>query len=396
MDVVHDVEIAALIIGATGIGAIAASRLARLLRVPAPAVFLICGLALAELSSRAHDIATFERVAQLGSYALIFILFEGGFSNGGWLRTGPSVGPILTLGVVGTLLTTGMLAAACHWVIGLPVELSVLIGVALAPTDPAAVFSVLGEQDVEGTTDIILEGESGANDPVGISLMLGAIAYYESGGSLGGVTLDFALQLLVGIAVGVAAGLSIAWALGRVRIGSDTLHVVAALSGAFLTFAIAGELHGSGFLAVFVSGLLIGRVKITAHEASEGFLGVLAALSEMVMFAALGLTVTLGALGDALPRGLAIFAILTFIARPLVTLLITGPMQLTNGERAFVAWGGLKGAVPILLASLPIIEHVDGAHTVYEIVFVAVVASVLLQGSTLPLLARRVGLLRAP
>lgn len=394
VEVLHDVELTVLAAGMVGLVAIVASRCARLLRIPAPAVFLIAGLIAAAASDRVHDAMTFERVVTLGSYALVFILFEGGFSNGGWLRTGPSVGPILSLGVIGTLLTTALLGAACHWLVGLPVELSVLVAVALAPTDPAAVFSVLGEQDVEGTTDIILEGESGANDPVGISLMLGAIAYYETDGSLTSVSTDFVLQLVVGSVIGAIAGLALGWALQRVRLGSDALHVLAAVAGAFLTFAIASELHGSGFLAVFVAGLLAGRVQVVAHRATESFLGVLAAMSEMVMFAALGLTVTLDALGDAVPRALAIFVLLTFLIRPLVTLGLTAPLDLTRGERIFVAWGGLKGAVPILLAALPVLEHVDGAGRMYAIVFVVVVASVLVQGSTLPVLARRFGLLR--
>lgn len=393
MDVLHQVETSVLLAGVVGVVAIAASRAAKLLRLPAPAVFLIAGLIVAALYEPAHDAATFERIAALGSYALIFILFEGGFSNGGWLRTGPCIRPILTMGLAGTLVTTGLLAAACHYLIGMPLPISVLVAVALAPTDPAAVFSVLGEQDVSGTTDIILEGESGANDPVGISLMLGAIAYYQTDGSLGGVVFDFAAQLAVGAVIGIVFGLLLGQLLLHVRFGADALHVVAATAGAFLTFAVASHLHGSGFLAVFVAGLLVGRHRLQAHASTESFLAVLAALSEMAMFTALGLTASFGSLGDAAPKALLVFALLTFLIRPAVSAVALRPEQLTRGERTFIAWGGLKGAVPILLASFPILAGLDDASTTYDIVFVAVVASVLLQGSTLPLLARRIGLL---
>lgn len=395
MTVLEHVELSVLVAGAIGVLAIVASRIARLLRIPAPAVFLLAGVAVAAGYAPAHDAATFERIATLGSFALIFILFEGGFSNGGWLRTGPSVRPILALGVLGTLATTAALTAVCHELVGLSMPLSVLIAVALAPTDPAAVFSVLGEQDVDGPSDIILEGESGANDPVGISLMVGAIAYYTSGGSIGSVAVDFLVQLVVGVAVGVVFGLLLGAVLQRVRLGADTLHVLAATAGAFLAFAVATQLHGSGFLAVFVAGLVFGRRPVRAQGATEGFLGVLAALSEMTMFAALGLTVVFDDIGAAVPRALVLFALLTFVIRPVVCAVALVPERLTRPERVFVAWGGLKGAVPILLASFPILEGMDGARTVYDTVFVVVVASVLVQGSSLPWLARRSGLVQA-
>jgi len=396
VDVLHQVEYSVLVAGAIGVLALVASRAARVLRIPAPAIFLLAGVIVASFSDKSHDAASFGHVAALGSYALIFILFEGGYSNGGWLRTGPSVRPILMLGVFGTLATTALLGAAAHWLVGLSVPLSVLVAVALAPTDPAAVFSVLGESDVEGSTDIILEGESGANDPVGISLMLGAIAYYDAGGSIASVGVDFVVQLAVGIAVGASCGFILGEILRRVRFGADALHAVAAVAGAFLTFAFATQLHGSGFLAVFVAGLLVGRLEVRAHEATEGVLSVTAALSEMAMFTALGLTVSFDNLGHAVPRALALFALLTFLIRPLVTWAALAPEPLTRGERAFVAWGGLKGAVPILLASFPILAGIEDATLVYDIVFVAVAASVLVQGATLPFLARRLGLLSAP
>ena len=396
MEVLHQVETSVLLAGLIGVVAIAASRLSRLVRLPPPAVFLLAGVLVAAVYGPAHSAATFERIATVGSYALIFILFEGGFSNGGWLRTGPCIRPILTLGLAGTLVTTALLTAACHYIVGLELPVSVLIAVALAPTDPAAVFSVLGEQDVSGTTDIILEGESGANDPVGISLMLGAIAYFQSEGSLGGVALDFVAQLIVASGVGILLGILLAQTLRRVHFGADALHVLAATAGAFLTFATATHLHGSGFLAVFIAGLVVGRHRLQAHDSTESFLAVLAALSEMAMFTVLGLTVVFAGLGNTALSALAIFGLLTFVIRPLVTAVALIPEDLSREERTFVAWGGLKGAVPILLASFPILAGLDSATTVYNTVFIAVVASVLLQGSTLPLLARRIGLLTPP
>ncbi len=393
MEVLHQVEISVLIAGAVCAIAVFARRLSKVLHLPSPAVFLLAGLLAATLYPPAHEAATFDRIATIGSFALIAILFEGGYSNGGWLRTGPCLRPIITLGLFGTLATTALLAAAGHYVVGFSWSVAVLIAVALAPTDPAAVFSVLGEQDVSGTTDIILEGESGANDPVGISLMIGAIAYFDANGSISGIALDFFLQLAVGALAGVAMGFALTAAANRIQLTSDSLKILAATAGAFLTFALATQLHGSGFLAVFIAGLIAGRANADSQGSTEGFLAVLAALSELALFTALGLTVSFGGLGDVAVAAIIVFLMLTLLIRPLVVTLLLLPEELTQGERIFAAWGGLKGAVPILLASFPALALMDDASKVYHTVFVVVVASVLVQGSTLPALARRIGVL---
>lgn len=391
----HDATVLVLALGIAGMAAVLGERLASSIRLPAPVLFLAAGLAIASVRDpEGQGLLGFDELARIGTFALIFILFHGGFDSG-WKRTRGSLGPILGLGLAGTLATSALLAAGCHYMFGLPVQVAVLVGVALAPTDPAAVFSVLAGQRLRGRTPVILEGESGANDPVGIALMIGAVEYYKGSGSLGQVGIDFALQMVIGVAVGVALGLLIGRRLAVTGISDSAMHNLSGLAGALVVFGVASTLHGSGFLAVFVAGLCVGSFPVQRRRAAAEVLGTAAMLSEVTMFAALGLTITVGALVDHAAVGLGVFALLTVVIRPLVVALTLWSARLANGERVFVAWGGLKGAVPILLASFPVLEQLEGSGTVYAIVFVAVATSMLLQGSTLPLLARRVGLVES-
>jgi cell volume regulation protein A len=384
---------AVLVAAVVGLLAVIGARGARSLQLPAPAIFLGAGVAVASIWPEVHDRVELRYLPVIGTFALILILFEGGFANGGWPRVRPAVGIILGTGVIGTLVTALLLALACHYVVGLSWAVSSLISVALAPTDPAAVFSVLGTQDVSGRSGVVLEGESGANDPVGIALMAGVIDYLMDDGGVSGVASTFVAQLCVGVVVGVVVGLLAARLLNRIDLATPALHALAVVAAALGTFAIASSLHGSGFLAVFVAGLVMGGGQMQSQRSTESFLGVSAALSEFSMFTILGLTVPLAAVGDHLWKALVVFAFLTFLVRPIVMALLLAPTTLNRNEQMFVAWGGLKGAVPILLASFPVIAGVDGSKLVYAVVFVAVAASILVQGSSLPFVARRFGLL---
>jgi cell volume regulation protein A len=390
MQVLNDVGPVTLVLGVAAFAAVAAGRLAALVSVPTAAIFLAAGVALGAVSDQARDALSIDEVARLGTFALIFVLFHGGF-EGGWARARRAVGPILGMGLLGTFATTAALAVCGH-LLGISWDMSILVAVALAPTDPAAVFSVLGGQHIEGRTDIVIEGESGANDPVGIALMIGAIAYVDGSGSLGTVAWEFALELGVGVLVGVVIGMLLGKVAARVRPTDRPSYAIACGASALLVFGIADVLHGSGFLAVFIAGLVLGNVDVPAKESTADMLAVAAGLGETAMFTALGLTVSLAALHAELWTALALFVVLTFLIRPVVTWLVLAPASFTHAEKAFVSWGGLKGAVPILLASFTLLAHVDDARSIYATVFVAVAASILLQGMTMPLTARRLGL----
>ena len=292
----------------------------------------------------------------------------------------------------GTFLTAAAAAVIAHVGFGWSWWVSLLLGTAIAPTDPAVVFSVLGKREVEGRTGTILEGESGANDPVGIALMAGLLtAGGISAGALGQVAGDFTLQMAVGVAVGVVGGGALLWLIRTVSLPSEALHPLRALAGAMAVYGLAAGLHGSGFLAVFVAGILLGDAEAPYKQEIEQFHSVLASLGEIVAFIVLGLTVDLDYLGhgNVLVPGLVLSAALAFVLRPAAIALCLAGVDLSRGERLFLLWSGLKGAVPILLGSFLLTAPVPDPRRLYAIVVVVVTFSVVVQGGLLPAVAAR-------
>lgn len=388
MHVLDPITSAAAVAAALCLAAAVVAAVARRTPVPAPAWFLAAGIVAGTSSGRVRDAVTYEHVAQLGAVALVLVLFDGGLS-GGWARTRPVLGPILVLGVVGTLATTALLALTAHWLVGLGWGAAWLVAVAIAPTDPAAVFSVVGgSREVPARSSAVVEGESGANDPVGIALMLGAIAAVGGGASGWEVAGRFAQELGIGTAVGVASGLALRWLVRRLAVSSGPLMPVAVLGWAAGTFAAASAVHGSGFLAAFIAGIVVGDA-VHSDRPIATVAGVAAALGEVAVFAALGVTASRADIGEHLLVGVVLFVVLTFVVRPLVVGVLLYRSSLDRHERLFVAWAGLKGAVPVLLAALAVIADVRDASTVYAVVFVAVAASLLVQGTTIPLVVDR-------
>jgi cell volume regulation protein A len=254
-------------------------------------------------------------------------------------------------------------------------------------------FSVLGRREVSGRTGTILEAESGANDPVGIALMIGMIEFATSdNGTMWTVVREFALELSIGLAVGIAGAYGLMLALRRLTLPAEGLYPLFTLAAAGVIYALASTLNGSGFLAVFVAGILVGDERTPYKEEVESFFTSLASLAEIVMFVALGLTIDFTGLpATAWRDGVVLAIVLALVARPLVVWTLLLPSRLRIGERLFVAWGGLKGAVPIFLAALAILAGVDDANRIYEIVFVVVALSVVIQGSSIPLAASLAG-----
>jgi len=357
--------------------------------IPNPALFLLIGalISVPEVY-RNLPIQTAERI---GVVALVLILFDGGM-HVGWRRFRRSAFPIATLGVVGTFLTAAVVAVVAHFLFDFGWTLAWIVGAAVAPTDPAVMFSVLGNREVGGRSGTILEGESGANDPVGIALMISILEYAShSHGSLWSGVADFVISMVVGLAVGVVGALVLMMLMKSVSLPGQGLYPIRTLVFAFVIYGLATIAHGSGFLAVFVAGLLISDVRAPFKGEIENFHKSLASLGEIAVFAVLGLTTHFA---DLTPTsvwldGLLIALLLAFLIRPIVIAPLLAPVRLRLGERLFVMWGGLKGAVPILLGILVLLENVDGASRVYGIIFVVVAFSVVIQGTTMGLVARR-------
>lgn len=386
-------SVAIAVVSGAGLVAVVSNRISERIRVPAPAIFLIAAALAADLvpALRGLPVVTVQQVVTV---MLILLLFDGGMHIG-WRRFRTSAGAVVWIGVVGTLLTTLGVAAVAHWVFGFGGLASLLLGVALAPTDPAVVFSVLGRREIAGRSGTVLEGESGANDPVGIAAMSAVLAVGTTGGwqALGAGLTEFALQMVVGALVGLAGGQLLAVVMRRLPLPSAALYPLRTLLAAGAIYGLAAVAHGSGFLAVFVAGILVGDVRAPYKAEIQRFHSSLASLAEIVAFTMLGLTVSLPDLagGSAWPVGLALALVLALVIRPVLVGLLLLPLRLRWGERAFILWSGLKGAVPILLGSYLLTAGVADAARLYQVVVIVVALSVIVQGGLVPMLASHAG-----
>jgi cell volume regulation protein A len=371
--------------------AVLANKVSELLRVPAAGLFLVAAAIASDVWPALGDALSIRDVERIAVLALIVILFDGGMRVG-WTRFRQSAAPIVSLGLVGTFATAGLMTLAARYLLDFEWQTAGLLGAALAPTDPAVMFSVFGRSEITGRTGTILEGESGANDPVGIALMLAAISLAQThASSVAHAIGDFLLQLAVGTAIGVLGAYVLLLLIRRIVLPNPALYPLRTLALAGVIYGVATVAHGSGFLAVYIAGILIGDADIPAKRGIERFHTSLASLAEIVVFVALGLTIDLTALGDnhRWLDGLVLAVVLAVVARPLAVGPLLLPVRLTGGERLFIMWSGLKGAVPILLASFAVLAAVDEADRIYGIVFVVVAFSVIVQGATIPYAARR-------
>ena len=382
--------LAILAIGLIGTAAVLSNRLSERLRVPAPAFFLVFAAVASDLFPRLARLSD-STVQRVVAVALAFILFDGGMHIG-WRRFRGAAYAIGWLGVAGTFVTAGVMATAAHFLFGIGWRLALLLGTALSPTDPAVVFSVLGRREVGGRTGVMLEGESGANDPVGIALLVALIGATGSAGSaIGHIAVTFALQMAVGAGIGLAGGWLLLEFMRRVPLPNEGLYALRTLAAVLVIFGLATVAHGSGFLAVFTAGILIGDERAPYKREIARFHSSLASLAEIIAFIMLGLTVRLRDLpaGHAWSIGLALGALLAFVIRPVFVGLLSLPIRLRRGERLFLLWTGLKGAVPILLGTFVVQSGLAGSSRAYEIIFVVVAFSVVVQGGFVPAIAHR-------
>ncbi|MGW5239260.1 cation:proton antiporter domain-containing protein [Monashia sp. NPDC004114] len=373
--------------------AVLMNRVTERIRIPAP-LLMLAGAAVVAALAPFLAISDVVVVAEVVTIALVLILFEGGMHIG-LRRLRAAARPIGVVGVAGTFLTAGAGAALLHVAFGMDWYVALLVATAVAPTDPAVVFSVLGRREIRGRSGTILEGESGANDPVGIALMTSLLAAGAlTWASVGQVAVQFLLQMAVGLAVGVIGGRALLWFMRRVPLPNEALYPLRTTFVAMLIYGVGTVAHGSGFLAVFVAGIVIGDPGAPYKHEIQRFHSALASLGEIVAFLVLGLTVDLSVLTsvDVWAPGLVLGAGLAVLIRPGVVGVCLIPAKLRSNELVFIMLAGLKGAVPILLGELLRAAHVPQAERLYGIVVVVVVFSVLVQGSLVPTMVRRLRL----
>jgi potassium/hydrogen antiporter len=391
MDEIFKFGVVVLVVSTGFTLAVLSNKLTEKISIPAPALFLVTAAIASDLFPDLAHRLSIRGVERLATVALILILFDGGM-HVTWPAFRTAAVPIASLGVVGTFATAALLAVTVHLLLDLQWEVAAIVGTALAPTDPAAVFSVLGNREVAGRSGTILQGESGTNDPVGIAAMIAVLELTTGdGGSLASAVVDFSVQMAVGVAVGAIGAAVLLPIMRRMPLPNEGLYPLRTLGSVGIIYGITSLAHGSGFLAVFVTGVLIGDENAPYKPEIERFHASLASLGEIVVFVALGLTIDVSALfsNNIWRDGIVIALVLTFLVRPIVVGVLLLPVRLRRGERFFVMWAGLKGAVPILLGAFALLAQAPDAVRIYHIIFVVVAFSVVFQGGSVPFAAER-------
>lgn len=384
---VHELDTFVLVGSAVTFLAILAVRVSSRAGLPSLLIYLLMGVALGE-AGLGVQFENAELAHSLGFAALAVILAEGGLTTS-WREARSSMRLAVSLATIGVAVSVAVVAVGAHFVLGLPWELAVLLGAVTSPTDAAAVFSVLRVVPLPKRLTGSLEAESGLNDAPTVVLVTlistGAAADHGVFGTLGII----AYELVIGVVFGLLCGFVGAWILRRAALPSSGLYPLAVLCLAFLGYGTATFVHASGFAAVYVAALVLGNRDLPHRAATRSFSEGIAWLAQIGLFVMLGLLLSPGRITPSIV-GLAVVAglLLTFVARPLSVFVSAVVQPMPWRELTFISWAGLRGAVPIVLTTIPLAEGVDGSQRLFDVVFVMVIIYTLLTGPTLPLAAR--------
>jgi potassium/hydrogen antiporter len=382
-----------LILAAGGLltSGLLASQIAGRLRVPSLVLFLAVGMLVGDDVTGWIEFDDYQLAQNVGIVALSLILFEGGLTAG-FPVIRPVLAPAISLATVGTILTALVTGIAAHLLFDLTLLEGLLLGAVVSATDGAAIFAVLRGSSLKRRLARTLEGEAGVNDPIAVLLVLGFIDWIQQPDyGLGDMAVLFVRQLVIGIAVGALVGWLAVQAFQRARLATSGLYPVASLAAVALAFGGADALHGSGFLATYLAGLALGSAAIPAKPTITAFHVGLAWVAQLTMFLTLGLLVFPSQLDDVAVEGTVLALVLAFVARPVATLVATGPWPYAPAERVILGWAGLRGAVPVVLATFPVLAGLAIGEDIFNVVFFAVLLSTAVQGWTLEPLAERLG-----
>ena len=373
--------------------AVLAVRLASRTGLPALLIYLAIGLVVGE-AGLGVEFSDYALTAELGLVALALILAEGGLTTR-WSVVRPALPFAIALATVGVAISVSVVALLAHLVLGVDVRTAVILGSVVASTDAAAVFSVLRRLPLRSRVVSALEAESGLNDaPVVVLVVLASSDAWATTSVLEGVG-TVAFELLGGALLGLVVGRVGREVLARAALPSAGLYPLATVALALGAFAAGGSLHVSGFLAVYLAALVLGNSPLPHRRAVLGFASSTALLAEAGLFVLLGLLASPERLLPALPDAMLVGAAATFLARPLAVLVSALPFRLPWREQVFLSWAGLRGAVPIVIATIPVTEGLAGAERVVDIVFVLVVVYTVVQAPTLPWVGRRLGVVES-
>jgi potassium/hydrogen antiporter len=367
-----------------------ASKASGRLGVPALLLFLVIGMLAGSDGPGGIHFDNPWLAQSLGVVALAFILFAGGMDTE-WASVRGQLGKGAALSTLGVVITAGLVGGFAVTVIGMSWLEGLLIGAIVSSTDAAAVFAVMRSRHVSLRRPLkpLLELESGSNDPMAVLLTLGLISLI-TGASTSAIDLVpmFVRQLVLGAAIGYGIGKVMVLLINRLRLEYDGLYPVLTLSLVLLTYGGSTWLGGNGFLAVYLAGLMMGNSDFIHKRSLMRFHDGLAWLMQIAMFLTLGLQVFPTQLVPIAGTGLLLALFLMIVARPLAVFLTLAFTSLTLQEKTMVAWVGLRGAVPIILATFPLLAGITQATMIFNLVFFIVLTSVLLQGTSIPLVAR--------
>jgi potassium/hydrogen antiporter len=385
----------ALVVGVLLAAGLAASLAAGRLRMPGLVLVLLLGMAIGSDGTGWIEFGDFELARQIGVVALALILFEGGLSTGfGEIK--PVLGASIALATIGTLITAGITAVAAGLLFDLEPLEALLLGSTVAATDAAAVFAVLRGSTLRRRLARTLEGESGINDPIAILLIIGCIEALEDPtyDLLDAIALAVQ-ELAIGFGVSIAVALLAVQFLRRVTLPSAGLYPVASIATGALAFGLAETLHGSGFLAAFVAGLVLGTASTPARRTIITFHDGIAWVAQLGLFLTLGLLVFPDQLDDIALEGAAIAIVTAALARPLAAVIATVGAGFSINERLMLGWAGLRGATPIVFATFPVTEGVDQGMTIFNVAFFVVLITTIMQGTTIESAAKLLGVTSA-
>jgi cell volume regulation protein A len=387
------VSIAILLGAALVMAGILSSLLALRFGAPLLLVFLFIGILAGDSGPGQLQFDDVRTTYLVGSVALALILFDGGLRTR-FQSIRAVLAPSMGLATIGVLLTAAITAPAAKYALDLNWTEALLVGAVVASTDAAAVFLLVHAQGLRlrprvGAT---LEAESGSNDPFAVFLTLMLVEFISVGhSSISHVLFDLAQEAMLGAVIGVLGGRVMVIALNRVALPQG-LHAPFVATTALVIFGAAQLVHGSGFLAVYLAGIIVGNRPTRAHNSVVAFLDAATWLAQIVMFVLLGLLVSPHRLGSSIGPAVIVALVLMLVARPVTVFLCLAPFRFNWREKLFIAWVGLRGAVAIFLASIPMLVGLSKAYLYFDVAFVVVIISLLLQGWTLAPAARRLHL----
>ena len=370
-----------------------ASQASGKIGIPALLLFLVIGMLAGSEGPGGIEFDYPVLAQSLGVVALTLILFSGGLDTN-WQQVRGVLWKGLALSTLGVCITAALVALFAVWSFDFAPLDALLLGAIVSSTDAAAVFAVLRSRQarLRGQLTPLLEFESGSNDPMAVFLTVGLITLLTQAGTALDIVSMFFHQMILGALIGYSMGAGMGAVMRHVRLEYEGLYAVLSLAVALFTYGMTASVGGNGFLAVYLAGLTGGSSEIKQLDSLRRFHEAQAWLMQILMFLTLGLQVFPSHIIPVLGMGLILSVFLMLIARPAAVFITLFPTQLTAKEKLLVSWGGLRGAVPIILATFPLIAGLPQSKMIFNLVFFIVLTSILLQGTSLPIMAQRLGL----